>query len=76
MVDDTQFFLIILCQINQVTCHPFCTVIDGKPFDLPAELCIVIRQQFKDKPVQFAVAADMRVQRLNRAGDESCVRYC
>ena len=44
MVDDTQFFLIILCQIDQVACHPFCAVIDGKTFDLVTELCIVFRQ--------------------------------
>ena len=48
--------------------------IDSKAF--LAKLCIVFRQQFKDKPVQFAVATDMWIQRLNRAGDESCIRYC
>ena len=48
--------------------------IDSKAF--LAKLCIVFRQQFKDKPVQFAVATDVWIQRLNRAGDESCIRYC
>ena len=53
MVDDPQLFLIILCQIDQVACHPFGAVIDGKPLDLIAELRIVFRQQFKNQSVQF-----------------------
>ena len=76
MIDDTQFYLIVLCQIDQAACYPFGAAIDCKPLDLIAELRIVFRQQFKDQSVQFAVAADMRIPRLNRAGDERCVRYC